>query len=287
MKPIKLSENIKKQLMDEFKKSIDNAKLSNDTIQFTAKINSAINKNISRPKVIFSTEAYLKMMLYVRDTSTEIAWHGTVQKDLEKNLYYISDVFLYPQKLAAATVQTDQNKYNEWITGLDDETHSTLRFQGHSHVNFAAAPSETDLDFYNDMLQVLPENDFYIFMILNKTGDTTLLIYDLESNTIYEKNDIDLYISSDNNQDILGSIKESKDKYCESPAPLRYYNTSPWNYQNYSDKSKTIQDEFLGKNDSIKNPLLDDETEIDTLFNDIDNRWKNATLKTTKKRRNK
>lgn len=290
MKPIKLSENIKQKLIEEFTKSINNAKLSNDTLHFSAKITDTLSKTTPKTTVYVSAEAYLKMMLYVRDTSTEIAWHGTVQRDKEKNYFYISDVFLYPQQLSAATVQTDQEKYNEWIMSLDDDTHNSMRFQGHSHVNFAASPSGTDLAFYDDMLQVLPENDFYIFMILNKRGEMTLLIYDLETNTIYETEDINFYIITDNDYDTIGTIEESKEKYCITP---RVPNTS--NYKSYaSENSKTSldnfhrqQDEILGKFRTYDDYLMeqDELNDTDSIFADIDKKWKNATLKSTKKRR--
>lgn len=267
MKPIKLSETIKEKLIAEFTKSINNMKLSNDTLQFTAKINSALPKNITKPSVYFTAEAYLKMMLYVRDTSTEIAWHGTVEHDKENNTFCITDVFLYPQKLTAATVETDQAKYNNWIINLDDDTHNTLRFQGHSHVNFAANPSGTDLSFYNDILQVLQDDEYYIFMILNKSGDFSLFIYDLSTNIIYEKEDIDIYILTENTTDLLNDIKISKTENCEVP---RISSTS-FDYSKYSTshlRNTTDYDDLSSDTDSI--------------FETIDKRWRNATLKTNK-----
>ena len=298
MKPIKLSENIKQKLIEEFTKSIDNAKLSNDTLHFTAKITDTIAGNISKPTVYFSATAYLKMLLYVRDTPTEIAWHGIVEKNEKENWYFISDVFLYPQKLAAATVQTDQEKYNEWIINLDDDTHNTMRFQGHSHVNFAATPSGTDLSFYNDILQVLPNDDYYIFMILNKTGDMTLLIYDLATNIIYDTEDINIKIITTNERlgaedyDTIGSIADEKQEYCETPKySYSHYdsykptNANLINYSSTYNKNKNLLNEY----DKDDNYLIDQDTQTDTddLFDEIDKKWKNSTLKSTKKRRKK
>lgn len=292
MKPIKLSENIKQKLIEEFTKSINNAKLSNDTLHFSAKITDTLSRTTPKTTVYVSAEAYLKMMLYVRDTATEIAWHGTVQRDKEKNYFYISDVFLYPQQLSAATVQTDQEKYNEWIMSLDDDTHNSMRFQGHSHVNFAASPSGTDLAFYDDMLQVLPENDFYIFMILNKRGEMTLLIYDLETNTIYETEDINFYIITDNDYDTIRTIEESKKKFCTVgylSNKSNYTSYSSDNYQTRLERFRKEQDEILGKSDPDSDYLMeqDEPNDTDSLFADIDKKWKNATLKSTKKRRKK
>lgn len=270
MKHIKINDEIKSDLIEKFKKYIDTTKLTDTKLYFSANLNSTIAQGADRPTIFVEQTAYLKMMLYIRDTATEIAWHGTVSRDLEDNSYYIHDVFLYPQKLSAATVQTDQDKYNEWILNLDDETHNTMRFQGHSHVNFSASPSSTDLQFYNDILQILPKNDYYIFMIMNKLGDTSWFIYDLEKNLIYDNADIDVQIYNHTDYDIIDSIAEQKTKYCEKPT-LTYPISKSYNSLLY-DK----EEEYLMNRDVPSNTK---QTAVDDLFDDLDKKWKNAKLK--------
>lgn len=280
MKHIKINEEVKLDLIEKFKTYINNAKLTDTHLSFSANLNSTVAKGNERPTIFVTATAYLKMMLYVRDTSTEIAWHGTVTRDIKDNSYYIHDVFLYPQKLSSATVQTDQEKYNKWIMELDDETHNTMRFQGHSHVNFGASPSGTDLQFYNDILQVLPKNDYYIFMIMNKSGDMSWFIYDLEKNTIYETTDIDIQIFNETDYDIIDNISKQKTEFCEKPViAARSYGTT-----NYSllGKFKDYDDYYEKEENYLMNrdvPPKSKQTSVDDLFDDIDKKWKNAKLK--------
>ena len=276
MKQITIDNNTKQELIQKFTQYIDTVKLSDDRINFTSAITPNA-QNVIKPTVYITAEAYLKMMLYVRDTSTEIAWHGTVKrfKTDTEHYYIINDVFLYPQKLSAATVQTDQEKYNKWLEDLDDDTYNNLRFQGHSHVNFAASPSGVDLQYYNDILQVLPSSDYYIFMILNKSGDFTLMIYDLASNTIFEKNDITAQIIHSNGENLTAEIIEQKKQYCETPVTtINKYTPTQYNAYNAYNK-------YMATRDLPPATQYEDETETDLLFQSIDakHRFKNVRLK--------
>lgn len=277
-----LDEKTKKELIADFTKYLNSAKLSDNTLKYTNTITQTTKTK--RATIQISTTAYLKMLLYVRDTTTEIAWHGTVTKD--KDTYLIHDVFLYPQKLSAATVTTDQEAYNKWCEQLDDEHYNSMRLQGHSHVNFGVSPSGTDTNFYNSILQVLPKNDFYIFMILNKAGDSFFTIYDLENNLIYEKTDIDIQII-DKNQDILALIKDEKDNYCEKPIPQGWQYrepvvtpyTNPY-HERFNNPQYTQTGFYMQDNDY-------EMTETDMLYAELDNKFKNATLKAPKKSKKK
>jgi hypothetical protein len=230
---------------------------------------------LPRPIVNISTKAYLKMLLYVFDTTTEIAWHGTVKRDQKHNIYTITDVFLYPQTLSCATVSTDQEKYNKWCESLDDDTYNNMRFQGHSHVNFGATPSGVDTNYYREMLQVLPKNDFYIFMILNKSRQYSIFIYDLAANTIFETNDIDIVIGDDTN--ITEDITKEKDKYCDRPIRQSWSPnantpfTPAWQTRYYQNDNGTLYDEEY--------PPI-----VDQIFDDIDQKYKNAQLTPKKKK---
>lgn len=241
MKPINMTQEQKEALIAEFERHINKlTRNSTNYINFSAELKPKALQETEKPTIYINSDAYLKMMMYVRDTATEIAWHGTVIRSKKENAYYIKDVFLYPQKLTAATVETDQEKYNKWLEELDDTTFNSLRFQGHSHVNFAVTPSGTDLSYYDSILQVLPSTDYYIFMILNKSGDTTFLIYDLDKNTIYENTDINVKIVLENT-DLIAQIKTQKEQYCEKPVPPKLtptafdYKNRPGFYDDYED----------------------------------------------------
>jgi hypothetical protein len=266
MQPIKLNSEVKEMLINRFKEKLNKTEFGDNSIDFSIHFNEFVDKsNLPRPKIFISATAYLKMMLYVRDTSTEIAWHGIVERFPEQHTYYIKDVMLYPQKLSSATVQTDQDKYNKWMEELDDDTYNHLRFQGHSHVNFSVSPSGTDLRYYNDILQVLPNNDYYIFMILNKSGDTTFLLCDLATNLIYDTEDIDVYIRTADSNNTIGDISKAKEEYCETP---RYNFEKHYNYEDYYKKKF---DEDLNRD--LITPSTD-STEVDKLYDDLDSKYK-------------
>ena len=273
MRPIKITEQSKESLLEQFKQYLNNAKLSDNTVKFSVKLTDILNANTPKAQLHISAHAYAKMMMYVRDTATEIAWHGTVIRS--DNKYLITNVFLYPQKLSAATVTTDQEQYNKWLEDLDDDTYNALRFQGHSHVNFGATPSGTDLNFYDTILQVLPKNDYYIFMILNKRGDMTFLIYDLAQNLIYENNDIELHIG-DETENLAHTIDLEKEIYCEKPPAPTYTPT-------YTGQAGSVYSALTGK--PYSQPQYtghweeDYYSETDEIFDDIDSRFGKSTLK--------
>lgn len=277
MKRITLDDSIKEELLLKFKQHLNTLRLSDSQIQFRANIYDTLTPQ-TKPTVYIDPEAYLKIMLYVRDTSTEIAWHGTVERYLETNTYYIKDVFLYPQKVTGATVQTDQAQYNQWLENLDDDTYNQLRFQGHSHVNFGTSPSGTDLQYYNDILQVLPRNDYYIFMIINKSGDLTLFIYDLATNLIYETNDIDIKITTRTSTDLLKEIKQAKQENCTNYTSITQSDAYKAYNNIITDRSSTI-DELYGYGE--------ESTLTDKIFEELDYKWKNPKLNAPKQKTKK
>lgn len=271
MKKINIDDTFKQDLITRFTNYINTTKFTDSKITFSANFDNSVNATKEeKPTVYISTIAYLKMMMYVRDTDTEIAWHGTVERNQKQNWYYIKDVFLYPQTIRATTVSTDQEKYQEWLQNIeDDEVFNNIRFQGHSHVNMAVSPSGTDLDMYDNFLQVLPKNDYYIFMIMNKSGDITCLIYDLAKNIIYETADINIKIITPRTQDLAKDIKEEKDKYCEKIS----YTYSPYRYSNYLKDDPYADYEYY-----------DNKEDINDLIDDINNKYKNTSLSAIKKK---
>ena len=280
MKRITLDSNTKQDLLQKFETYLNTAKLSDNRINFSAALTPETN-TVEKPTIYISSEAFLKMMLYVQSTPTEIAWHGTVERNTKENYYYIKDVFLYPQIVTGATVNTDQEEYQNWLMDLTDEQHNSLRFQGHSHVNFGVTPSTTDTTFYQEILQVLPKDDFYIFMIMNKSGDTTFLIYDLAQNVMYENADIEYDIVSEETGALLADIKKEKEENCAKHTYQAVSKSSfnmPFDYDSPWETPKTFP---------IQQPTQRQETKIDDILKDIDKKWQNATLKSKKKGKKK
>lgn len=266
MKLISITPDIKNQLLEEFKKHLDESKTFDTKFKFSATLTPP--KDTPRPVIIFTADAYLKASLYVRETNVEIAWHGTVTR-LNDTVFRIDDVFLYPQTIAAATVNTDQDKYNDWLINLDDDTANTMRLQGHSHVNMGVGPSAVDTAFYEEILQTLPPDDYYIFMILNKKGEMTVLLYDLKTNIIYDTKDIDVKIMVGNALDILAVIEADKKEYCK----IRTYQPPATQHTNYGAYGRPYgyQSGYGYGLDPIDDPYADpnDDNDVNTYIDHI------------------
>lgn len=282
-----LTEEQKADILEDFITKL-NEPWPSANISYKTKIEDEALTNESKATLIIEAAAYAKMMMYIRDTDTEIAWHGKAYRaDDGTSKYYIEDVFLYPQIVRAATVDTDQEKYQNWLTNLDDETFNNLRFQGHSHVNMGVSPSSVDTAYYDTILDTYKKeapDSFYIFTIMNKRGEMYLLIYDLAKNIIYSKEDIDVYIRNEN-LDISAQIKEQKKQFCEVPAPITYIPPKPYCPDNFG--YVNIQEDKI---DKILNKYAQDEypSETDKIYNDLDKKYKNYHLSAgTKKHKKK
>lgn len=139
--------------------------------------------------VELSYKAMYKINALVKDYTTEVAWHGLVDR-LEDNRFFVSDILVYPQKLTGGYVDMDIENYYTWGEGLDNETYSRMKLQGHSHVNMGTTPSSTDTDHQQQVVNKLIGNDkFYIFMIVNKSGSMWISVYDLERNIQFKSTD--------------------------------------------------------------------------------------------------
>ena len=126
--------------------------------------------------------------------SSEIAWHGTVQK-IADDKYMVLDILVYPQKVTAMTVESDEAHYATWLNELPDDVFNSIRLQGHSHVNMGVTPSGTDDDFYETLDEHV--KDFYIYVIMNKRNEIYTEIHDVANNLVYETTDINVtYLTS-------------------------------------------------------------------------------------------
>lgn len=142
--------------------------------------------------LILSDVAAKKMIYLVMACPKEVGWHGIVEK-WGKGDYYLKDIILYPQKTTSATIECDIEEYGLWQQKLcleSPEYFETIRLHGHSHVNMQCYPSSVDRDLQDDGIEMLQENGFYIWMIVNKRLDTWTKIADREDGVIYDEVDI-------------------------------------------------------------------------------------------------
>lgn len=190
---IRLSEEDLERLASEFKNSLKAEKCPLDKMNYSINLNldSATQNKI---KVVFSECAYVKMKLLVHDFDTEVQWQGIVTRENE-DTFKVNDIFVPPHTVTGATVTSDPEKYQAWIEEMEQLGHKdNLRFHGHSHVNMAVSPSYVDMNYRKDVIRnfsPLFENNFYIFMIINKKGDISGQVYDMGNNILYETDDIE------------------------------------------------------------------------------------------------
>ena len=248
MKPIKLTQSSIAKAKDAIISKLDNLKLQDTKISFTYDfaeiLKEQLDTEIKRPIIYMMANTYLKMLEYVLKCDTEIAWHGTVKRGTgdKSHIFYIKDVYLYPQKIAAATVQVDDDKYTQWSDKQDTDTFNNRRFQGHSHVNMGAFYSGTDETNKYAFLQDLLDDDYYIFLVTNKRQEHNFELYDLAQNIIFEHKDIDFRVYLNENE-LLDSIPDEMTKYCTKQT---YQTHTITNYNSPTKSSWPGSSSYLG-----------------------------------------
>lgn len=196
MKQITPSKANKEEIVADFIKKLEECKTNTGKFTYTADLEKI--KFAQKQVILFTPEAYLKMLTLVNNSSKEIGWHGVISvKDNKKvRVFTVEDILVFPQTVTGVTVQTDDTEYAQWLMKFDTPTYNKIRMQGHSHVNMSTTPSCTDLTYYQNILDTLGDDDYYIFMIINKKMDMTILIYDYANNIIFETKDVNMSVGT-------------------------------------------------------------------------------------------
>lgn len=192
-RPIMMTEQYLKECRADFEKALKLTKLADGKLSFT-KVFAGGNQKAT---VYFAPEAWAKMVMLIKEFDKEIAWHGVAARmgDEAANEYVISDILVYPQTVSGASVEMDTEEYAKWIMeNAEDDRFNNIHMQGHSHVNMATSPSSVDLNHQEEILNMLGAEDFYIFMIWNKSFVSTNKVYDLKKNILFEDGDITVKI---------------------------------------------------------------------------------------------
>ena len=195
-KPIKITDEFRAAALREFAEALLRMRMTDGKISYSKPLENFTR----RATVYFTPEAWMKMYMLVVNFDKEVAWHGVAKRseDPEKDEYIISDILVYPQKVTAATVETDQEEYENWLYELPDEVFNNLRMQGHSHVNMGVSPSGVDTTHQEKIMRQLDDDMFYIFMIWNKSFTKWVKVYDFAKNTMFETADVDVKILDEN-----------------------------------------------------------------------------------------
>jgi hypothetical protein len=240
MKPIKLTplvkQMLKESLLKDLDKELDALKLSDSTVKFNYDLKDILKvdpNTVRKPIVYMMAPTYLKMLQYVLLSENEIAWRGTVER--KEHIFFIKDVFLYPQQVTGTTVQEDPDAGQRWADALPATTYNTMRFQGHSHVNMGAFWSGTDKADQHAHLQELLDDDYYIFAVMNKKQDILMEVYDLTQNVIFEKEDVTFKVFL-NKDTTISAIKTEIETFIKKPTTTYFnsYGTYHNNYESYS-----------------------------------------------------
>ncbi len=181
---LKHTDNARKEILEAFKKYIMSTSDIDIKFEYTA---SMPIKKEDRVEILYTPTAYLKMRQLITKCATEIAWYGLIKR-VNKHQFFVTDIIMYPQIVASATVEDDDNTIHQWFAKQPDDVVNAIRMQGHSHVNMATFASGTDAA--NRIKMMSGVSDFFIFQINNKANDDKYWVYDLETNKLYEPEDV-------------------------------------------------------------------------------------------------
>lgn len=213
-------------------------------------INLASESDDRKAILYFNEKAYIKMRALVDTFDTEVQWHGLVKRvgDKSKSVFKVVDIIVPPHKVTSTTVTSNQEKFDEWIQNLTDDTLSKLKMHGHSHVNMNTTPSSVDNNYRSDLISTIgnptPDTDlFYIFLITNKKCEVNIEIYDIQNNALYESNDITMDVIFKNGSTLSNFFENEVNKQVEKESVLSHKHKGknidkdyqyPYNYQ-YND----------------------------------------------------
>jgi hypothetical protein len=241
MKPMKLSTESKKEILEEIienvSKRLDDGTLYGGKFEYKTEYVWETEEGLSPMHIELTSTAYMKIMALVLYNTGEVGWHGTVDR-IDDTHFVIEDILVYPQKVTGSTVTPDYDAYAQWQAELPLDVFKKIRFHGHSHVNMGTSPSQTDVSFQNDTVSMLRDDDFYIFMIINKNAAFNLMVHDLKTNTFYEAKSSDtkpeIYLEL---HDSVGEMKtflqESKKLISTVTAGYNYAGSNYSGYSNY------------------------------------------------------
>lgn len=228
-KPIRATQNMIEETkvallakVDAYLEKLKTDVLKDGTIEFKMPY-AYTEPDFDRPQVTFTPEAWAKMSALVCTTSSEIAWNGVVEREDETH-FKITDILVYPQKVASATVEADETERALWLAKIPFEERRKLNFYGHSHVTMSPTPSSTDMTDRKDVVGTLAEDGFAIFFIMNKSFDFTGAIYDMESNTLFDTKEIDFHVPV--GEDLLAWVKAEKTDKLKNKTYGGTYNSS-------------------------------------------------------------
>jgi len=120
-------------------------------------------------KLIINPKAELKIRIAMKHAKEyEIMWFGEIYKNKSGN-FILKDVLFPPQMNQPAYVETDDDKFPEWMFKQIAKKGKSkdIRLHAHTHPTFPTNPSPTDIKHIDVMINEV--DDYYIQMILSNT----------------------------------------------------------------------------------------------------------------------
>lgn len=247
-------------LIEEMCEKMRNTKMIGGEFKFTYKL-----PEIDRTAyVIFTTEAYAKMLSIIMAYDSEVGWYCTVERagELDDDIYLVTDVLVFPQIVTGTTVDSDDEKRIEWFNELPDEVLTNIRGDFHSHVNMGVSPSGTDDREVDAVLKNLEDDMFRIFMIWNKKLEYSARIFDMKKNIFFGTKDVVVDVLGVEMNKFLRESKEMVNKKSYSVVTTSTTATKKDSAVKKEEK-KTPEKKASKKWESKR-----DDIDIDDLYND-------------------
>ena len=217
MKRARLTNKEQEALIEYLTKTVNQNPNAQDITINIDKILKPIKKAEVKPILRITAEVMVKMFSLVAFYKDEISWHCFSKREKVGNekIYTIYDLTVFPQINSATSTDADEKEYPKWLSELlsdPDSDFENMRVHGHSHVNMQVFSSGIDDGYQQELLTKLKDDDYYIFLILNKHMEMCVLIYDFEEKILFESDDIYLEIISDGKNILEDVIKEIAEK---------------------------------------------------------------------------
>ena len=239
MQKLKMTEELARELAEKFYQDMLKNTILTDSLNYKVSFGKESKGTV---KINFTEEAWGKMTSLIDDFSSEVAWHGLVQR-LGPTQFEIYDILVYPQVVTGATVNTDQVRYQKWLMEQPDEIFNNIRFQGHSHVSMGVTPSSVDISDQERLIENLQPEDYYIFMIWNKRQEFYARVVDVAANVSYSGKDVSVTYNGYDADSFLTHARAIVTKSVGVQAYGGAKNTSYYgnttSYTNYQSQAKT------------------------------------------------
>ena len=237
MKKIKPTQEDKQNLLKKFQEKLDKTQYWEDVFKFEEPMKTESDDRVT---LYFTPEAFLKCQTLTSIFPGEVNWQGVVEK-IGENKYKIDKICVPPQ--AVSGVRTIESKEdNSWVEQFSDDEFVKLRFYAHSHVNFSTSESSIDLENQKNIVRCTFDKGVQIFQIWNKQGDINTMIYDIDKNILYDRNDVDIEVGEEGNtidmfaeeaKKMVTSLeKQEETKIVRMPANYEKYEK----YEKYGDR---------------------------------------------------